>query len=586
MPPICVDGLTPETMRLLELMPNLRQINLIDYRDLTDTYPHTELVATARELRFAEVEKNLRAELKTQYVVLSSDGWKDDSWNPITGVNATSNTGSSYLVDLIQSNGHKKEWGMIDKAESTYGCIIVLFCCDNDGGSQRGRKDLALKRPWLLVAPCCVHQSELMLGDYLAVHELAADIAAEATELIHWIIGHDRVCKIFDHTQFEKNFKVLLTEPALIKYFSHFPPLYCPSEPCGREGNDGAYREALGGARPVACLVLNPYESLERFGDKAGINVFVLNTEWIAEFISSPHSDEVLFRRVRSRPRNRPRRPAEDAAREKAVSAAFMNYLQGTGDFAPWRANKEEFQRQHPDDPQLVWQELQTCEGVADLARFAILLLGLVVNQVPNERSFSDLKIRKTRLRNRLRTKKLEKMSKVVIFPSNSSRAYALRHVGASICAENLAAGLINKRAARQVHDPTKVSGLLSVPRYADILEISDNESGTSQPSKLVKSGAAWRASVREWVNAAQEDEELGNAAEQPAPQAGRSRTASFFPRSLALLFGGNVKSLVGKPCATQFTEEVLMMELLATEESDEELDDGALSGSGDDFEM
>lgn len=34
---------------------------------------------------------------------------------------------------------------MIDKAEDTYGVVITVFCCDNNGGSQRGRKDFVLK---------------------------------------------------------------------------------------------------------------------------------------------------------------------------------------------------------------------------------------------------------------------------------------------------------------------------------------------------------------------------------------------------------------------------------------------------------
>lgn len=56
---------------------------------------------------------------------------------------------------------------MIDKAEDVYGVVIVAFCCDNDGGSQRGRKDLVLKRPWLFGPPCCAHQvrsSESIFG--------------------------------------------------------------------------------------------------------------------------------------------------------------------------------------------------------------------------------------------------------------------------------------------------------------------------------------------------------------------------------------------------------------------------------------
>ncbi|KAJ7731279.1 hypothetical protein B0H16DRAFT_1329398, partial [Mycena metata] len=54
---------------------------------------------------------------------------------------------------------------------------------------------------------------------------------------------------------------------------------------------------------------------------------------------------------------------------------------------------------------------------------------------------------------------------------------------------------------------------------------------------------------------------------------------------SLKILFGCVVKKPVGRPRREQFTREVLIMELLAAEESDEEPDDGALSGSGGEFE-
>jgi hypothetical protein len=50
---------------------------------------------------------------------------------------------------------------------------------------------------------------------------------------------------------------------------------------------------------------------------------------------------------------------------------------------------------------------------VRELANFAILCLGVAVNQAGNEHDFSDFKIKKTRLRTRLTFKKMEKMSKV-----------------------------------------------------------------------------------------------------------------------------------------------------------------------------
>ena len=61
----------------------------------------------------------------------------------------------------------------------------------------------------------------------------------------------------------------------------------------------------------------------------------------------------------------------------------------------------------------MVWQQLKSTPEVSELADLAILLLGIVVNQGGNERDFSDLKIKKTRLRNRLGIPKLQKMSKV-----------------------------------------------------------------------------------------------------------------------------------------------------------------------------
>ncbi|KAJ7917761.1 ribonuclease H-like domain-containing protein [Mycena leptocephala] len=566
-----------------------------------DAIPSRDVLSgTLLDKASSEVEKALRAALKLKYVVLV--------W--------------CFHVSCVK---------MIDNAERDYGCLVVLFCCDNEGGSQRGRKDLGLKRPWLIIAPCCAHQSELMLGDYLSVHEKAAEVAEWATDLIHWILGHDRVRKIFDDAQFEKNFKIVVYLLAnLTRWTTHYlafqrllhlkvPLRYAAflrreeiiAAQIGAEKNRkaidkmkktataqldliennefwallqtvvddieplcyatninqsdktrpdqvlltfaGLYRHfaahpnaavakgmmarvekrwaALDQPFFVLCLVLNPYETLSRFGEKAGINVFVLNTELVT-----------LFHRIRSRPTNPPRDEADDMAREKAISIAFMNYLQGTGDFASFHSNgnKEAFEKQHPDDPQLVWEQFKNCSGpgVRDLASFAMLLLGLAVNQAPTERSFSDLKIKKTRLRNRLGTAKLEKMSKF----------------GASIRTENLEAGLIHKREAREVHDPTKVSGLL---RWLTSFEAGEI-------------GSSVAAEVEKWVKAAKDNEDADVPTQEPAPAAGRSRPTKFFPRSLALLFGGELTKPVEKPRREQFTEEVLMMELLAAGESDE----------------
>ncbi|KAJ7028223.1 ribonuclease H-like domain-containing protein [Mycena alexandri] len=630
-----------------------------------DVIPSRDVLSgTLLDAAWREVEKQLQEVLNKK-----TDGWKDPSKNPLTGVNLSTG-GKSYLVDLIQSNGHKKDGksmctaflAMIDAAEQKYHCAVILFVCDNDGGSQRGRKDAVIVRPWLLVAPCCAHQGQLILADYFRVNEAASDIAEQATTAIYWIVSHDGVKKIFDDIQFKKCFVVLvyvmanmtrwtthylafrrlldlkipirfaamgmraeILEAQLgaeknakaikkitaqvneqcdllesIEFWSGIQTVVNDIEPICYATNinqsdttrldqvlltfAGLYRHfsahkdpvvakgmmeriekrwrALDQSMFVIAMVLNPYECLERFGDKAGLNAFNLNTELLT-----------LYRRIRSRPRPRPRPEGEDARAEKAVSAAFMHYLSGTGDFASWNQHKASFQDLHPDEPHLMWEQMKTCKDVSELAGFAIMLLDLVVNQASNERSFSDLKIKKTALRNRLGTKKLEKI----------------------IRTENMAAGLVKERTARENHQESTVPDLLNVPRYADALE-DDEDEGSARPSKVIKSAAAWRVELKKWIKDAQE-EEAENALDTDTDDdtsalgnsgaTGRKAKAppKLFPRSLNILFGGVLKKPVGKPRREQFTREVLLMELLAAEESDEELDDGALSGSGDEFE-
>jgi len=106
-----------------------------------------------------------------------------------------------------------------------------------------------------------------------------------------------------------------------------------------------------------------------------------------------------------------------------------MSYLSSTGDFEDWEKNKEAFQwvnvslkihiqniethKLQGDNPLVMWRAFLTTPSTCELADFAVLLLTMSVNQAGLEHSFSDLKIKKTRLRNRLKLQKLEKMAKV-----------------------------------------------------------------------------------------------------------------------------------------------------------------------------
>ncbi|KAJ7157776.1 hypothetical protein C8R46DRAFT_1225479 [Mycena filopes] len=157
-----------------------------------DVIPSRDVLSgTLLDAAWNDVEANLKKVLFKKYCVISTDGWKDASKNPINGVNLS--TGGKPMVTKKDGESMCLAFeAMIDGAEMNYGCAVVLLVCDNDGGSQRGRKNVKIRRPWVLIAPCCTHQGQLMLGDYLDVNEDAFEVAEQATTVIYWIVSHDR----------------------------------------------------------------------------------------------------------------------------------------------------------------------------------------------------------------------------------------------------------------------------------------------------------------------------------------------------------------------------------------------------------
>ncbi|KAF5387115.1 hypothetical protein D9615_001638 [Tricholomella constricta] len=272
----------------------------------------------------------------------------------------------------------------------------------------------------------------------------------------------------------------------------------------------------------VLTLVLNPFEGVSHFGDKAGISPFMLNTILLQ-----------TYHRVHSRPPKVPRSENEELEylarqrqKEREVSESFLAYLSGKGEFEDWEKNKVLFERVHGSDPLSMWKAFLKTPLVSELADFAILLLSMSVNQAGLERNFSDLRIKKTCLRNRLKLSRLEKMAKV----------------GADIQAAHQEVGFIADRVKRQNHDQRKVAELLAVPRYADLLEEDDNSSEDNEPAErrrsgLIKSREAWQGEMAKWIQDEQaqsddDDDEVANAAY------GKKRS-KWLPRSLNMLFAG-----------------------------------------------
>ncbi|KAJ3970340.1 hypothetical protein EV361DRAFT_869347, partial [Lentinula raphanica] len=241
-----------------------------------------------------------------------------------------------------------------------------------------------------------------------------------------------------------------------------------------------------------------------------------------------------------------------------------------------WDQLKVDFEKIHNDDPVIFWESMKADREVSELADFALTILQMVLNTSGNERQFSKVKIRKDRLRNRLQLTKLEHSIKII----ENLREHQQND------------GLKTTRIARKNHSEDRVGKLLQVPRYGEVLQETNED---AQRSTLVTNRRKWRAEMAKWKEDVQRhDEILGNNPEAgplPLPETGR-QSRSWLPRSLALLFGGSAigtqVSDGGRPRRARrgaYSEEQLLMELLAQEKEDEILDDGALEGSGDEYD-
>jgi hypothetical protein len=163
--------------------------------------------------------------------------------------------------------------------------------------------------------------------------------------------------------------------------------------------------------------------------------------------------------------------------------------------------------------------------------------------------------------------------------------------VGANIRSEHRANGLVESREKRKNHSEDSASTLLTVPRYADILEggedsESEEEEAEGSRSMLVKSAKSWRRVMDKWIEQEREASEEDSDTDQPAITGTERRSKPWLPRSLGLLFGGRAKQPIGRSKRQPYDEETRMMELLAAEYEDEPPDDGELEGSGDDYEL
>ncbi|KAJ3729131.1 hypothetical protein DFJ43DRAFT_1040749 [Lentinula guzmanii] len=116
----------------------------------------------------------------------------------------------------------------------------------------------------------------------------------------------------------------------------------------------------------------------------------------------------------------------------------------------------------------------------------------------------------------------------------------------------------IRKDCLRNWLQLMKLEHSIKVPRYGEVLQKND-ENNTR--SALIMNRRKWRAEMAQWKEEAQRHDEI-------------------FAVETQVLEGGQPQRVQ----RGAYSEEQLLMELLAQEKEDEMLDDGALEGAGDEY--
>ncbi|KAJ6556918.1 ribonuclease H-like domain-containing protein [Mycena sp. CBHHK59/15] len=584
----------PKVMKLFIMMRS-RAMDAIPSR--------SQLGGSLLEKAATKIDAKIAAQVKGQDVLMCTDGWRSNRRDTVGGVTLTHKF-KSLLISILRINQLRKDGEslkrqfkeMIDEAERKLDCNIIGFLTDNDGGSKKAQTLLTAARAWLLTFPCCAHQGQLILTDYLRENKEAEVLLGELIDFVNWLNSHDKIRALFDNKQQEMFGKILAyLLPNLTCCTTHliaairFEFLKAPIRAVILNQGDDIIAAQSDHVRPdqfllalaglflhfhgfsehttaserglgqrmckhiekrfkeldqvvfVLALILNPFAKLSRFGDMAQIDMFKIATELIT-----------LFKHINSRPPKNPRTAAEqeefDAKQKETaqtINTAFMQYLSETGPFESW-FEKESPQRASydslhicADDPIPFWEMLQTNKAVRPLANFALQLLHLVVNQAGLEHWFSDFLNKNNKKRNRLGLKKMGQQANVQRNLVFLLQVPERRQVTRYIHEEQKADGLVEERGGRKNHTDSRVQKLLSVPQYADAIlsDTDDSDNEGEQISVVLQTSGAWRKQVAGWQAEMRELEAISESDEDlpagvPIPPQNSAPPCCRAPRS------------------------------------------------------
>ncbi|KAJ6600935.1 ribonuclease H-like domain-containing protein [Mycena sp. CBHHK59/15] len=603
----------------------------------------TGKVAGGRLLKAAaaDVEAITIKVLKGTTAGLSTDGWKCKKKNAINAICA-----NSYLIELVEVTALNKDGpalceqfaAMIDRVEVKYGCIIIYFTTDADGGSKKGRQLLGIKHPWLILPSCWAHQFQLILGDYFKVNDMAAVIAEDATAIISWINNHGKVRKIFDEAQktisLDRLGKIIILAylvANITRWTTHFIAfcrlflLRAALQLAVLQNQSAIIAAEVGTATSTEGVHLR--EDAERFCTLIEDSLFWSGLETILGDLEPI----CLGMNINQKDSTRLDQPEvkkamliclekrwADCDQPAFLAALILNPFEKLSCFGP-NANLNQFKclsllislyrrmadrpdnSDSPDQRKLKEGEvskaiIQYLSGTGDFNDFdaeawkeMMASLFIIVSRSKHLAELAEFAILIHYIvANQAGCERT--FSRTKIEQSDHRNRLGLEKIDmrtkvkGQIRSDHQRDGIYKPRKPRKNHKST--ANLLAVPRYRDLLDDQDDEDPSERGRALVSSREGWRTQTAKWIS---DTRAADRDAEDPDSDEEADTTLTF---RLACLLGKNNaphlirrrrESSARKPSARVIQEEELLMQALAEELEDDVPDDGAIEIDSED---
>ncbi|QRV84724.1 hAT family dimerization protein [Ceratobasidium sp. AG-Ba] len=172
---------------------------------------------------------SMREAVKGRIATGMSDGWKNIKRNYLLA-SMLSVDYKTYTVKVHDMSARRKTadnhlnavLADIDEAEK-YGVRVIAWVSDAGGDSRAMRVRLHRMRPHILVFDCWAHQVNLVVGDILRLKSGLVRTAADAIDIIKWMLNHSYLLGLLHEEQVRATGRThSFSVPSITRWTAHF----------------------------------------------------------------------------------------------------------------------------------------------------------------------------------------------------------------------------------------------------------------------------------------------------------------------------------------------------------------------------